>query len=47
MNVSYVFNVVWSTVKGFLEEHTKRKIHITKQSTCEELQSLFAPNQLE
>lgn len=47
MNVSYVFNVVWSTIKGFLEEHTKRKIQISKESTCDELQALFAPNQLE
>lgn len=47
MNVSYVFNVVWSTVKGFLEEHTKRKIQISKAGTCDELQALFAPNQLE
>jgi len=26
MNVSFFFNMVWSTVKGFLEEHTKKKI---------------------
>jgi hypothetical protein len=47
MNVTYLFNVVWSTIKGFLEEHTKRKIQITNQSTIEELLALFAPNQLE
>lgn len=47
MNVSYIFNMVWSTVKGFLEEHTKKKIQLTKASTCDELQALFAPNQLE
>ena len=47
MNVSFFFNVVWSTVKGFLEEHTKKKIQLTKQSTCDELKALFAPNQLE
>ncbi len=47
MNVSYLFNMVWSTVKGFLEEHTKKKIQLTKSNTCDELQALFAPNQLE
>lgn len=26
MNVSYIFNAVWATVKGFLEDHTQRKI---------------------
>jgi hypothetical protein len=45
--VSTFFNLIWSTVKGFLQEHTKKKIHITKQPTCDELKSLFSPNQLE
>jgi hypothetical protein len=44
MNVSFFFNMVWATVKGFLEEHTKKKIQLTKQSTSDELQALFAPN---
>lgn len=47
MNVSTLFNFIWSTIKGFLEEHTKKKIYITKNNTCSELQELFEPSQLE
>jgi hypothetical protein len=47
MNASSLFMFIWSTIKGFLEEHTKKKIILTKQSTCDELKELMAPHQLE
>jgi len=47
MNVTGAFHFVWNAVKGFLEEHTKKKITISRESTCDELKALFAPEQLE
>eukprot|EP00347_Sterkiella_histriomuscorum_P009640 403340434 len=47
VNVSGTFQFLWSTVQAFLESHTKKKIHITKQGTCEQLQRLVAPDQLQ
>lgn len=47
LNVSTMFSFIWGTVKGFLEEHTKKKIIISKKSTCPELLEMFAPGQLE
>ena len=38
---------MWSTFSSFLKEHTKKKIVMTKNNTCDELKALFAPNQLE
>ncbi|CDW81500.1 UNKNOWN [Stylonychia lemnae] len=47
LNVSGTFQFLWSTVQAFLESHTKKKIHITKQNTCDELLRIVAPNQLQ
>lgn len=30
LNVSSAFAFLWNTIKGFLEEHTKKKLQITK-----------------
>ena len=39
-----LFNIIWQTIKGFLEEHTRKKIQLTKNNTCDDLKELFAPN---
>jgi len=46
-NVSGTFHFLWSTVQGFLEAHTKKKINITKLNMCDALQNLVAPHQLQ
>jgi hypothetical protein len=46
VNASTTFSIVWSTVKTFLEEHTKAKITIVKGSTCDELKALVHSTQL-
>lgn len=45
--MSTLFHFIWQTIKGFLEEHTKKKINITKSNTCDELKELFLPEQLQ
>lgn len=46
-NVSSTFAFLWSTVQGFLESHTKKKIFITKHNYCEDIFEVIAPNQLQ
>jgi hypothetical protein len=46
VNATTTFSMAWSTVKNFLEEHTKAKITIIKQNTCDELKSFVHPSQL-
>jgi len=47
LNVSYAFTMIWSTIKGFIEEHTRRKITLSNSLICKELIDLFPPSQLQ
>mmetsp|Transcript_37466 Transcript_37466/g.27619 ORF Transcript_37466/g.27619 Transcript_37466/m.27619 type:complete len:168 (-) Transcript_37466:105-608(-) len=46
LNISTAFSVIWNTVKGFIEEHTKKKMTITKQHTDAEMWEYFHPLQV-
>ena len=41
LNVSWTFNIIWKTIKGFLEDHTKKKITITKLGTSDDLKEMI------
>ena len=44
VGISMVFNFMWNTAKHFLDEHTRKKIVLTKSLKCEELIAMFEPH---
>ena len=47
VNATEAIYILWKIVQAFLEEYIKKKISIHKENTCESLQKLFHPSQIE